>query len=66
MGEIGKLLVIRQIFQSFLPNVCSVRYQMSDHCIVRRQAETIDNTRLIWISNMPINRLTILIMPPQA
>ena len=66
MGEIGKLLVIHQIFQSFPPSVCSVRYQTLDHCIVRRQAETIDNTRLIWISNAPINRLIILVTPPQA
>ena len=66
MGEIGELLVIRQIFQSFPPNVRSVGFQTLDHCIVRRQAETIDNTRLIWISNAPINQSTILIMPPQA
>ena len=66
MGEIGELLVIRQIFQSFPPNVCSVGFQTLDHWIVRRQAETIDNTRLIWISNTPINQSTILVMPPQA
>ena len=36
----SELLVIRQIFQSFLPNIHSVQYQTLNHCIVRRQAET--------------------------
>ena len=48
-----------------------IRMYMYVHAHIYRYVRSlhnyiIDNTHKIWISNVRINRLTILVMPPQA